>query len=355
MTRSARPAGSSTVSRRTPLIVGGVLLLAVIAGVLLGFAVTRSPETASGDPTPTPTPTETPVASPSEEPSPDESPSAAPEPSETPSEAPEPTEPSGPTPVVAAPDGVLPPGSVARVIVDSLRVRQEPTTGAEQIDTLSRGDLVLLGYSFLNSGYGPIQADGVVWYPVSPLDITELPDPTAPLESSTGGGWAAIGDGADLWVELVRPRCVDGDPDLELLQALTDWERLACYGDRSITIEGVLGCGGCGGLYPGTFEPGWLATPLNFNYFSVEPQNRIGPFHLHFSPDGPENPMETGVAPILRVTGHFDDPAAADCSVATLTNGNQPLDETVTELYCRQQFVVDSYEVLGTDEDFPFG
>ena len=142
--------------------------------------------------------------------------------------------------------------------------------------------------------------------------------------------------------------------DLALLQSLTEWERLACYGDRSITIEGTLGCGGCGGVYAGTFEPAWLATPMNFEFLSVEPQERIGPFRLRFAPDGPERPQEPGVAPILRVTGHFDDAAAADCVVATLGNGNEPINDTVAELYCRSQFVVDSYEILGTDDDFPF-
>jgi hypothetical protein len=348
MTHPARST-STAASRRGPFIVGGVLLLAVIAGITLALVLNRSPETASGDQTPTPTPSASPVSSPSDEPA---APSEPAVPSDSPTAAPEPSEGAGPAPVVVAPDGVLPPGSVVRVVADGLRVRQEPTRGAEQVGTLSRGELVLLGYSFLHPAFGPVEADGFVWYPVSPLGVTELPDPEAPLESEVVG-WAAVGDGTDPWVELVPPRCVEGDPDLALLSSLTEWERLACYGDRSLTIEGVKGCGGCGGLYPGTFEPSWLATPMNYEFLSVEPQERIGPFLLRFSPDGPERPSEPGVAPILRVTGHFDDAAAAGCMIARPTD--EPIDEAVAELYCRQQFVVESYEILGIDEDFPFG
>lgn len=32
-----------------------------------------------------------------------------------------------------------------------------------------------------------------------------------------------------------------------------------------------------------------------------------------------------------------------------------PVDQRSAELYCRERFVVEDYEVLGTDEDFPRG
>jgi hypothetical protein len=49
---------------------------------------------------------------------------------------------------------------------------------------------------------------------------------------------------------------------------------------------------------------------------------------------------------------HFDDPAAAECTVAP---GDPPVarDQRTAQLYCRARFVVESLEVLGTDEDFP--
>jgi hypothetical protein len=339
MTGSTTP----TAPRRNIWLIVGVIVLAVLAGILLTLVLTRSPQTASTSPSANPSTS----ASESQLASPSESPAA----SEELSEQPAPSDDPGPTPVVEAPEGVLPPGSVARVVVDSLNVRMEPSTDADAAFTLGRDDLVVLGFSTLNSSFGPIDADGFSWYPVNALGVTELPEPgNAPLESQDFG-WMAVSDGSDTFVELVAPRCTDDEPSLELLQSLTDWERLSCYGDRSITIEGTYGCGGCGGLYPGTFEPPWLASPLNFNLLSVDASERIGPFAMRFAPEGPEFPE---AASILSVTGHFDDPAAVGCVVAPL-DAPDGIDTAVAELYCREQFVVDSYEVLGVDENFPFG
>jgi hypothetical protein len=90
---------------------------------------------------------------------------------------------------------------------------------------------------------------------------------------------------------------------------------------------------------------------MNYDLLSVEPQDRIGPFLLSWSPDGPERP-EAGS--ILRITGHFDDAAASGWVVAPGEPEQIELEEPVGELYCRYHLVVESYEVLGTDEDFPF-
>jgi hypothetical protein len=251
--------------------------------------------------------------------------------------------------VIEAPEGFLPPGSIARVVVDSVRIRAEPSTTAGEVGTLARDELVALGSSYLMGDWGPVEADGYSWYPIQALGTTDVPPVTEPVERLDAGGWVAAGDGSDAFLELVPPRCVAGDPDLDLLEALLPWEQLACYGNRPITIEGTYGCGGCGGVYPGTFEPPWLASPLNFGFISVDANERIGPLAMRFAPDGPEFPE---AASILRVTGHFDDPAAADCVVEPLRG---PVDQAVAQIYCREQFVVDSYEILGVDEDFPFG
>ena len=101
-------------------------------------------------------------------------------------------------------------------------------------------------------------------------------------------------------------------------RASSEWERLACYGDRSITLEGVLGCGGCGGAVPGIFEPEWLASPMNYDLLSVDPSEHLGPFMTYWSPDGPERP---DAGSIVRITGHFDDPAAEGCRVAARRSG----------------------------------
>ena len=243
---------------------------------------------------------------------------------------------------------MLPPASVAMVKVDGLRLREEPSTSARVIATLAQGELV----NVTGPEVGPKVADGSSWYQVAQLNLTELPAfPTEPLTYPGAVGWVAFADGNQRFLELVPARCVEEEPELGLLESLTAWERLACYGDRVITLEGAFGCGGCGGVALGLFEPRWLANPLALNFLSTEPQERIGPLALHFAPGDPE-PPEWGS--IIRVVGHVDDVASIGCTVAP-GDPPSPTDPMAAELYCRERFVVDSYEVIGFDEDFPTG
>ena len=137
-------------------------------------------------------------------------------------------------------------------------------------------------------GFGPVEANGFVWYPVSLLNMTEMPE-LGTRRGYTGEIlWMSVGNGTEAWVERVAPRCIEGDPDLATLETMFDFELIACFGDRQTTVEGVFGCGGCGGMLPGTFEPNWLATPMQYGFLSVDPSERIGPFKLHLVPDGRE-------------------------------------------------------------------
>ncbi|MCA1571595.1 MAG: hypothetical protein LC798_14995 [Chloroflexi bacterium] len=113
----------------------------------------------------------------------------------------------------------------------------------------------------------------------------------------------------------------------------------------------MFGCGGCAEEVRGTFDPAWLAMPRPGDFLSVAPRERFGPLDLRFPPDGPGRP-EPGS--IIRVVGHFDDPAARGCTVQPQDSA-EPVMPEVAELHCREQFVVEAIEVLGTDEDFPGG
>ena len=351
MTNSAPTTDPDAPRWRTPAIIGGVLVLAAIAGALLALVLTREPATTAADPSPSApaSPSEEPV--PSEEPAPSEAPSAPAEPSE---------EAEGPylDPVIADPDGVLPPGGVVRVS-HSLRVRDNHFLSSPERVTLAKGDLLVVGPTFANNAFGPAMEDGYVWYPVGVLGLDELPAPGGDPLQFVATGWAAIGDGDTEWLEPIAPRCTDDEPTLRHLSSLTEWERLACYGDRQLTFNSVVGCPGCGGLVAGRITPEWLAYPLVSDLISVEPQEFIGPMDLHWSPEGPERPdLEGPAAPILRVTGHFDDPAAEGCSIVFMGGDAEGLSEdevdpATSEHFCRTNFVVDSYEVIGEDEDFP--
>ena len=100
---------------------------------------------------------------------------------------------------------------------------------------------------------------------------------------------------------------------LATLEAMLPWEQLACFGSEQLTLEGPFGCGVCSGIFPGTFDPPWLAFPFSAAFLSVDPNARVGPFAMHFAPDGPAQPEH---GRILRVVGHFDDPNALGCTVA---------------------------------------
>lgn len=325
-----------------PAVVGVTIVLAVIAGLLFASMLNQPDGVGQGSPSPTPSASDAPSPEPSD--TPDPGPTQTPAPSGTPVVDP------APTPVVEPPEGFLPPGSVARVLTQ-LRLRSAPTLSAGVIGSIASGELVDASFSFLYEDWGPVQADGYTWYPVRPLGIDELPPLGEEITTAvTTPGWVAAGNGTDTYLELVAPRCTSDEPTLAMLSTMLPWESLACFGDRQLTLEGTYGCGGCGGAFPGTYTPEWLASPMGFDLLSVDVTERVGPFSMRFPPDV-ERPEP---ASILRVTGHFDDEAAAACSVAP---GEPPVTvlPQVAELYCRERFVVESYEILGVDEDFQFG
>ena len=155
------------------------------------------------------------------------------------------------TQVVFAPPGILPPGSRATVTAEELRIRESPGLTGNVIETARAGDVVFVGSSF------PFQtnADGIDWYAVSfAAGYADWPA----LPATWDVGWVAAGTGADRYLELIPPRCPNGAPDLATLTSLTPWDRLACFGDRSLTVEGTWGCRGCGGVPLATSSPdGW--------------------------------------------------------------------------------------------------
>ena len=260
---------------------------------------------------------------------------------------------SAPPPVVAAPEGLIPPGSAVRVLVDGLRMRDAPSTSAGLVADLPAGRLLEVGYTRNRGDWGPVNADGFAWYPVIRIgELTELP----PLSDGPilldheGFGWVAAGDSAEDFVQLLAPRCPAGSVDLPALEAMLPWEQLSCFGSQQLTVEGTYGCGVCGFFDPGTFEPVWLAFPFSHAFLTVDSSARIGPFAARIPPDSPPEP-DHGM--IVRVTGHFDDPAAVGCSVAP-GEPPVPVDAAAAELYCREHFVVETIEVIGTDPEFPF-
>jgi hypothetical protein len=248
-------------------------------------------------------------------------------------------------------DGILPPESLALVMVDNLRVRGEPSLAGPILHSFDTGTRITVvgNPSFL----GPVVADGYDWYLV--VHRTDENDPSTEIL-----GWAAAGDPATPFLATLKPRC---DRPADVL--LTAYEQLACYGDAPLTLEGTYGCGGCGGFAPGTFEPGWLANPISppFSVLTAKPGKGIGRIDIHVPPELLANFFEYPVeGSIIRVVGHFDDPAATTCQIIPgdqVTPGGVgpgvPADSRAAIMYCRERFVVDSYVPIGTDPSYPGG
>jgi hypothetical protein len=267
-----------------------------------------------------------------------------------------------PSPTAPLPTGLLPTplqpetvlvNSAVRVAVPELNVRERPSLASKKLGVVTPDNVMFL------SGSAPVIADGYVWYSGGVVSATgKLP----PLLEYLGDGeplhgWIAVAKGATQFVERLAPRC-PSTIDLLNVSAMLGAERLACFGSNTIVLEGVFGCNGCGGQEPGTFEPAWLASPLTFAFLSVDPSKGTGHIVLRFPPAGPPEPA---VASIIRVRGHFDDERASDCAIAlpvpaaSFETDLAPMDPAVARVLCRQEFVVESYEIIGTDPNFPSG
>jgi hypothetical protein len=289
--------------------------------------------------------------------------SAAPAtPAPLPTEAP-PSPTQGVTPGPSEPIGtldVIPPGSAVEVTVAELNLRVEPSTSAKKAGTLAKGDiLITLPYDSLGWGFGPRNANGYVWYPVVKTQVEgsdgKLPPlPTRPVIFGTEivAGWVATHDGSKPFVEQLQPRCPT-TVDLRNVEAMLAAERLACF-EGSIVLEGTFGCGGCGGTSTLVAKPEWLASGSEFSFLSVKASEQVGPLVIHFSPDGPAAPDD---GTIIRATMHLDDPASTTCSMhwADVPKGDpaRVVPPATAIPTCRERLVVDSYETLGTDPDFP--
>jgi hypothetical protein len=245
-------------------------------------------------------------------------------------------------------------GAAVRIAVPELNLREGPRLSAPKLDVLTPNDVLWLGISAPQGG--PIEADGYTWYHgIAISNDSALPPLPQMLigEGDAPQGWVAVGKGDSAYVTRLAPRC-PSSPDFASVSFQLPAERLECFGSRPIVLEGTLGCDGCAPL-PDGYEPVWLADPETGGLLSANVGETRGKLHLRYAPDGPTPPA---AGSIVRVTGHFDDPAAQTCrmSVSPLFGMGAasavPLDPAVAILICRQEFVVDAFQVLGMDPSF---
>ena len=265
-------------------------------------------------------------------------------------------------PIVPTPAGILPPDSVARVTAAGLRVRggRPGTPDHEQvIYSLSAGDLVLIGSSPLSYLPAEFTPDGRGWY--------EIHAGGAEIDSYMGGGingWVAEGEHGLEWLATEALMCRGADtlagvltpPDQggQTHEWATAWDQLACFGGDQLELEGVIETP-CyeGAETPYEYQPAFVANPdicagrdFVVDEIDAEGNHEGRALQLRFPPAFGAWP-ERGE--LVRVRGHFDDPASSTCTVKVQPDYDfvAVFDPEFVILACRERFVVDGLTVIG--------
>jgi hypothetical protein len=211
--------------------------------------------------------------------------------------------------------------SLVEILVTDLVVRSRP--GVDPPSTILEGRLTAPDRAFVVTG--PVAANGYDWYLVAPLNRGD---------GSRGPfGWIARASReGEEWVRGIEAPCPT-PVDLAGVISLQPLERLACFGDDTLTLTAsVIGCGAGGG--PWTFNPSWLVQVGGCGIATDASGERV---LLYRVPPGSEGPA---AAP-ASVTGHFDDPAAASCTVTSTDPLAFPApspEEAI--ILCRSEFVI---------------
>jgi hypothetical protein len=308
-----------TNEMRIVLVLGLTAIL--VAGCVSSGAA--SPDPSEGAPTPSPTSIATPA------------PSTVPIPS--PSTPPSPT-PSTPEPSIDPAQPDWPAGTIVVTRADEgLRFRSEPSVEAGSV----KYEQLLPEGTSLRVLEGPVAGSGYRWYRVA-----EAVETGSPLVDGFREGWVAVADrDGTPWVEAcpteVRP---------SMLGAIYPLTRVACFGNTTLTFDARFETQAMDIDWGPMDVPQRFATvmtPDTGYIFLVDPDDpRIDPAHdllllrvVDASVDatGPGG-IATGF--IAQVSGHFDDPASAECrSPEGVGPGEGYTDEEVVE-FCRGAFIV---------------
>lgn len=316
------PTAAAPEGRRwwIPVAIGVGGVAALLGGALIGLALMGSPDGTAGDPSP----------------SADATPSAS---SAAPSEPPEPSpSPSASEPSTAA---IIPNRAIAEVATDGLNLRAAAGEGAESLVTLELGRrLFVIGE--------PSEAADLRWYRVAPFDDVDGCEDGCGL---IGFVATPLSDDEEAWIAPVEVTCPPSPLTAAEISVLDPLEALHCYGRNEIEITGTLDLPIHGPINPYRYSPAWLTQgSLLFMrdawWITYRPH-----------PDADLEQPERG--DVVRVTGHFEDPAATDCRVTVdpdFFGGEIPDDFESTVLParvvldCRTAFAWTDYEVVGFED-----
>ncbi len=236
---------------------------------------------------------------------------------------------------------------LAKSTVDGLRVRATPGTAGAQLGTIDTGQLAFVVA-------GPVSADGYAWYQLAaaqpqPNAGCTFPVQTTPFNCPAWLGWVAAGQpGGQPWLEATSLPCPASPMNAEVLineptplGYRTALERLACYGSSSIRVRGwfpkIPDNAGLGGTCGPASPVSWLVCQ-NINYDGLVASESAGFTSAWLKVT--INPATGMTMPArgqwVEVVGHFDDPAARNC---TPTTEQSSFGDVLT---CRGEFVAES-------------
>jgi len=294
-------------------IIGGAIA-AIAAGVLVAILLGRPDDGTAGT-------------------SPSQSASTASSASTTPSASAEPSPTAEPTPDTAV---IIPNLGIAAVETDVVNLRSQPDDGASLVAALETDRrLFIIGE--------PTEADDLRWYRVA-----TVPNATCQDQCDLIGYVATpIASDEDPWITEVAISCPTSPMTIDALAALAALEALHCFGSNEIVVTGTIDDTIGGYESPVQYSPIWLAHPFAPPYFLTTQSVGIG-FHPH--PDGNLETPEAG--DVVRVTGHYEDPAAPSCRAFVdpeVGGGAEDLlpNPALVVLTCRATFAWTDYEVTG--------
>ena len=213
-------------------------------------------------------------------------------------------------------------GSVVETLADDgLRVRAKPSTG----DDSFKYPRLLPPATPLLIVDGPVSGSGYEWYEV------------AGLTSGLPRGWVASASReGEAWIAPAEFACPGTPTDMRSLIDLEPAVGVLCFPNVPIIVKARLHTCNCDVDGPG-FSPSWFS--IGGGELLVEPDRTAAPgtmddaLPLSLDPAG-DHPDPLPLGEVVEVTGVFDHPAAASCTMTT--DGGAP----ITSHECRFWFAV---------------
>jgi len=249
----------------------------------------------------------------------------------------EPTPSPSPTPAQAP---VIANRAIVEVGADPLNLRQQPNDAASILAEMPPGQrLFVIGE--------PTDAGDLRWYRVA---VSAGPD--CPEDCNLIGYVATpVLAEEEAYISEVSVECPSSPMTHNQLTALLPLEALHCFGRNDIVVTGTADTPGSSPPNAIRITPEWLGGPAPA-FLRLE---GAGQWLVEFRAD-PEIQLDVPErGDVVRVVGHFEDPAATSCRAAVdrEVSGDDPVqlpDPARVILDCRATFVWTDYEVTGSED-----